>query len=294
MRERLGSLLSPLRIALVYLVLGTLALVFSDVVLVRLVEDPARLRDLQAIKGQVEVVLTALVIYALVATYHRASEETTREVEHARDRLAFLNNLLRHHVLNRMNIVQGHVDRLVEEDAADPERLATIRRQSAAVVGLVENVRALSGPMARGRDRTPVDLSGAVREEVERARGRHPVATIDAAVPDDVTVEADDSLPLVFEELLDNAVEHSGAAESTVSVTVDVEGDRVTVGVGDDGPGVPEAARSGPPEGERRGHEGMGLFLVRTLVERYGGEVRFGTPADGGGLVEVELSRAVG
>lgn len=268
-----------------------LALVFSDVVLVWLVDDPARLRELQAMKGAVEVALTALLIYALVATYHRASEEKTREVERARDRLSFLNNLLRHHVLNRMNIVQGYVDLLLEEGSADRERLETVRGQSAAVVGLVENVRTLSGPLARGQERKPVDLTGAVREELERARTRHPTATFDGMVPDGVAVEADDSLPLVFEALLDNAVEHNDAAGPTVSVSVGVEGERVTVRVADDGPGISEAAQSGPPERERRGHEGMGLFLVRTLIERYGGEVRFG-PQEDGGVVEVELSRA--
>lgn len=290
MRERLGSLLSPLRIALVYLVFGTLALFLSDVLLVLLVGDGALLRQLQALKGLVEVALTAVLIYALVATYSRATAEKTREVERARDRFALLNRLLRHHVLNRMNVVQGQVDRLIADGTGDSDRLETVRRQSAAVVDLVENVRALAGPDEAGFEPHRVDLSELLSEELSRARSRHPAARVDGAVPAGVQVAAGDSLSLVFEELLDNAVEHNPSAEPTVQVDVDVGESEVAVRVLDDGPGLPANALGDPAGRERRGHEGMGLLLARTLVDRYGGDLRVGSDEDGG-LVEVTLRR---
>ena len=63
----------------------------------------------------------------------------------------------------------------------------------------------------------------------------------------------------------------------------------MTVRVADDGPGIPLDALSGPRERERRGHEGLGLFLVRTLVDRYGGDVRIESAEGRGGVVVVEL-----
>ena len=48
MPSRLGALLTPLRIAAIYLAFGLAALLFSDVLLVSWIDDPARLRDLQA------------------------------------------------------------------------------------------------------------------------------------------------------------------------------------------------------------------------------------------------------
>jgi len=292
MRERLGSLLTPFRIALVYLAFGTAALLFSDVVLVHLVANETRLHELQAIKGQVEVGVTALLIYGLVSVYQRATEEQTREVERARDRLAFLNNLLRHHVLNRMNVVQGHVDELLDREEADRERLVTIRHQSDAVVDLVENVRALSGPSAAGFDPHPVDVSAVLESELDRFRTRYPDASVTGTVPPGLPIEADDSLALVFEQLLDNAVEHNDSPDPRVEVVVEEGDERVAVRVVDNGPGIPADALAGPPESERRGNEAMGLFLVRTLVDRYGGHVRVGGDDVDGEVVVVELRRA--
>lgn len=293
MRARLGMLLSPLRIAVIYLALGAAALVFSDVILVRLVQDPDRLRELQAAKGAVEVGLTALLIFVLVSVHLRATERKTREVERARDRLAFLNSLLRHHVLNRMNVVQGNLDQLAGETQGAGERIETIRDQSAAVVELVENVRALSGPTADGFDPHPVDVVSVLDEVLVRARARHPQATVDGPDSGPVHVEADDSLALVFEQLLDNAVEHNDSTEPSVGVDLDVGPDRVTVTVVDDGPGIPADALSSPPDRERRGHEGLGLYLVRALMDRYGGDVRMAHDEGRGGAVSVEFVRAL-
>lgn len=292
MGSRLDALLSPRGIALVYLAFGLLALGLSDVVLPLVVEDPVALREYQATKGAVEVVLTAGLIYVLVSAYRRSAERKTRQVEEARDRFAFLNNLLRHNVLNRMNVVQGYVDEMLERGEADPSDLQTVRLQSEAVVDLVENVRALAQPPEAGYDARAVDLSAVLAAEVERARTEHPRASVTAEVPDGVAVRADDSLPLVFEHLIHNGIQHNDSEHPEVALWVDVGRRWVTVRVADDGPGIPSGALSGPDETERRGHEGTGLFLVRTLISRYGGDVRLGDTAGDGGLVVVELPRA--
>ena len=77
-----------------------------------------------------------------------------------------------------------------------------------------------------------------------------------------------------------------------MSVTAEPGSERVTVRVADDDPGIPEDARSGPPAGERRGHEGFGLYLVSATVERYGGDVRVETDGRDGGVVSGHLPRA--
>ena len=292
MGRRADALLSPLGIALVYLAFGLLALLFSDVVLPRVVDDPLLLREYQAAKGAVEVVLTAGLIYGLVALYRRSTERKTRQVEGARDRLAFLNNLLRHHVLNRMNVVEGYVDGMLERGEADPEELRIVRRQSEAIVDLVDNVRALTHPPEAGYDTRPVDLTAVLEAEVEGAREEHPDASVTAEIPRGLVVEADDSLALVFENLLHNAIQHNDAGTPAVDLSVEAGPHRVAVRVADDGPGIPEDALPVADEADRRGHEGTGLFLARTLAERYGGEVRLEESSGGGATVIVELQRA--
>ncbi len=89
-------------------------------------------------------------------------------------------------------------------------------------------------------------------------------------------VWADDLLSVVFNNLISNAVKHGGPG---VEITVRVEdaGETVLVSVEDTGPGVPDTDKDAifhRYEQKKRGvGEGLGLFLVQILAERYGGQV---------------------
>lgn len=95
----------------------------------------------------------------------------------------------------------------------------------------------------------------------------------------------------VFLNLLDNALRSSA---TNVWVRVENRDDKVVVAVEDDGPGVPDAiaGRIFDPFFTTRGTgegTGLGLYLCRKIVARYGGEMRLGKRAGGGAAFTVEL-----
>lgn len=134
-----------------------------------------------------------------------ALEAEQRAVERERTRMAFLNRLLRHHVLNGMNVIKGNADRLTGsvDDDAEPH-LETVRSRSDEVAGLVHRVRSLTDVISDGGTMAePRALEGAVQSAVA------------ATVPDDVPVECDvpaasirgdDRLTTALESLLSAAV----------------------------------------------------------------------------------------
>ena len=121
----------------------------------------------------------------------------------------------------------------------------------------------------------------------------HPLAA--AAVPADAA-----ALRHLLLNLLDNAVKY-GPAGQTVSVGLSLSGGRARLWVEDEGPGIPPAdrARVWRPfvrlerdvEREASG-SGIGLSLVRQIVDRHGGDAAIESAPGGGTRVVVELPGA--
>ena len=107
-----------------------------------------------------------------------------------------------------------------------------------------------------------------------------------------------DALSRVLRNLLDNAARH---AASRVEVDVRPAGGFVRVGVGDDGPGIPEVDRSrvfdrfvrlDPDRSRDAGGTGLGLAIVREIVVAHGGTVSIDDRTGGGTVVRLQLPLA--
>jgi signal transduction histidine kinase len=222
------------------------------------------------------------------------SERRFRRVQETRDALVFLNRLLRHNVLNAVQIVRGNAELLLDDpDAAEVTRRArTIRRQSDRTDALVQNTRVLIRRVEGDVSREVVDLSAVVVDELETAREVYPHAVVEADVDPAVRVRADGLLSAVVSNLVRNAVVHSDRESPRVEVSVCTEDGSGVVRVADDGPGIPEAELAAIPDPGAHGDDGIGLYLVDELVSQYGGDVRFADNDPRGTVVRVELPRA--
>lgn len=101
---------------------------------------------------------------------------------------------------------------------------------------------------------------------------------------------------MVFKDILSNAVEHNDTDAPQVTVTVEEHTDSVAVRIADNGPGIPEADRARLVEAGEQGPDsvghGLGLYLVRTLVDRYDGDISIRANDPRGTVVEITLPRA--
>jgi signal transduction histidine kinase len=248
--------------------------------------DPARIAFY--LSGNASIGATAGL---LVGLYDVQSRQNETELETVRDTFALANRLIRHDVLNAVTVIDGYTDRLRGE-TADPEAVATIDEQTDRIVSLIENVRALEAVADRdGGDRESIHLRPTIEEHVEAIESAYPAATFDVDVPAEVAVEAGDAIGVAFENLLDNAVKHSDREAPSVTVTAHADDETVTVRVADDGPGIPAAQREAVFEAENMEAGGLGLFLVKTLVEYYGGTIDLEENDPRGTIVVVRLPR---
>lgn len=137
----------------------------------------------------------------------------------------------------------------------------------------------------------PVDMAAAVRRHVEaHTAAGEPEARFVIRIPEQLPVLwADpDKVDQVLGNLLENAVRHG---DGTVTIEVasartrtDEEGTAVTVS--DEGPGIPEESMSRVFtrfwRGSKRGGTGLGLYIVKGIVEVHGGTITVGRSAAGG------------
>jgi signal transduction histidine kinase len=115
-------------------------------------------------------------------------------------------------------------------------------------------------------------------------------------VPADLSVRTDPAvLAVVFENLIENAVEHNDADAPVVTVrSVDVDDGTVAVEVEDNGPGVPDHELDVLDATEETALEhgsGLGLWIVKWGVASLGGTVAFDI-SDTGTTARVSLPAA--
>lgn len=152
-------------------------------------------------------------------------------------------------------------------------------------------------------EKTACDLGELARRaadlysEVGDAKGVGVDVQADGAVP----VGADATrLRQAVANLVDNAVKYTPAG-GRVTVRAGVEGSEAVLRVSDTGPGVPVADQPRVWERLYRGDAsrserglGLGLALVRAIVEAHGGRVAVRNAAEGGAIFELRLPVAPG
>jgi signal transduction histidine kinase len=150
-------------------------------------------------------------------------------------------------------------------------------------------------------EKGPADLgqlacgAGGLYDEIAAAKQISlSIETVDTPVDADTT-----RLRQAVANLIDNAVKYTPEG-GRVIVTTERRGNEAVLTVSDSGPGVPEAEQARIWERLYRGDQsrsqsglGLGLSLVRAIVEAHGGRVGVRNAAEGGAVFEVALPLAV-
>lgn len=216
-----------------------------------------------------------------------------------------------HELRTPLAIIEGNLEAMLDGvRAPTPDLIATLHTQSALLSQLITDLRDLSLADARQLSlrRRGVDLAVLCQESMEAMRvwADERKVSMQLRSTGDTTAAVDpDRLRQVVQNLLHNAVRFSPAGgQVTLTVTGGPGGrDRsVVIEVEDDGPGIPTEDlsrifepfyRVDPSRSRASGGTGMGLAVVRLLVEVHGGSVRAENRPTGGSRFIVQIPAAV-
>lgn len=211
-----------------------------------------------------------------------ATLESREEALRAREqRLDVLNRLIRHNLRNEMTVILGHAELLAsetEEGSEAADSIASILDAGDRLLALGKKVRRMGTGLPPDESPRPVDAVPLIRRAVAAVRDDHPEARIGLSLPDSLPVLGHPSLRDAVRELVENACEHTDEAVPHVTVDATDEGDEAVIRVTDDGPDIPAVERRTMDLGHEtpvRHGSGVGLWLVRWIVDWCGGSLGF-------------------
>lgn len=252
-------------------------------------EPEARLRTTYL--TAVGVSVFAVAVFALALLFALRALDRAKLAYGRAERLAAVGQMsamVAHEVRNPLAVLRAHVELAREQDAVHRERFDEM-------LGEVDRLNRLTQEfMSLARDTPlvvePFDLVELAREVAANARLAITTLEVEVSGPT-VSIEGDRGK---LQQALYNLVINAGQVGAQ-HVKIEISGGP-RIAISDDGPGIPaEVATTlfDPFVTKRPGGSGLGLAVVKHVVERHGGTIRL-EPSARGARFSITLSAAHG
>ncbi len=222
-----------------------------------------------------------------------------RRVDAVREEIV---SLVSHDLRAPLTVIGGYLD-LLERPLPDESRAKAVtaaKRSAERMAVLLEDLltatraEELFSPISLD----PVSLAELAEETASAFEHTSAHTLVASAIDQGIVLGEERRLRQVLVNLVSNAIKHAPEA-GTIEITVESRAGRVVVSVQDDGPGIPAEEREVVFErfarltghGENRPGIGLGLYIVRAIVESHGGTVQVEDRPDGhpGACFVIEL-----
>lgn len=254
-----------------------------------------------------------------VVLYEELQESNARLEERVAKRTEQLNRanafkkevlgIVAHDLKNPLSVILGRADMLGQQIARDPLPLDAVRKQvdqisqsARRMTGMIEGLikEAMDDALDITIRRHPIDLTRLVHSVTE---GNRPLAerkeqNLFVKTPAALPIRADfDRLREAVDNLVSNAIKYTPNG-GRIEVLAELNGDLAMISVGDTGPGLSEDDMSRlfgrfqrlsarPTGGESS--TGLGLSIVKRIVDLHGGRIEAETSAGAGTTFRVSL-----
>ncbi len=210
------------------------------------------------------------------------------------EREDFLHSLLRHDLRNKIQTIKGYIHLLDDFEGSEKKEELREKASSACRKGsqMIEKVRLLR--KLEDVDTSEVSIKSSVEKNLKEYRAKASEKGKEIILEDfDYNVKGGPLLEELFGNILENSILHSGC--ETIKISSEERNDEIIVKIEDDGRGIPDEEKEkifkrGYKKGEEAG-SGLGMYLVKEIIESYGGRIKVKDSEMGGARFDVHLKK---
>ena len=212
---------------------------------------------------------------------HRTQIEI--QLEDNKKHLELINKILRHDLLNNLTVIRSGYRLFKEND--DEDILAESFEYVERSLHLIERMKQLESFIEKRRDLLPINLNMHLRDIIKKYNN------IDFSIRGSSHIMADEAIESVFDNIIRNAIIH-GKTKSVI-INIRKKEKKCIVKVIDEGKGIPEEIQDRIFDKDFKsgetGHTGIGLHIVKSAMDRYGGKVSVENNKPSGAIFVLEF-----
>lgn len=218
-------------------------------------------------------------------------DQKNAQLEHLNQEKNRFLGMAAHDLRNPLDVVGTYSEFLLDEigghiSEEHKQFLEIIDRSSRFMAGLVNDLLDISAIESGNLnlDLVPTNLAELIRQNVDlnKSLAKRKQIELQAEIGSLPTLILDpNKIEQVMNNLISNAIKYSPPG-SVIGIRAKRQGDQVRVSVADQGPGIPEAerqklfqpfGRTGVPTTGGEKSVGLGLMIVKRIVQAHGGEI---------------------
>ncbi len=190
--------------------------------------------------------------------------ESHKRIEDLNDTLRFINKMLRHDVMNNLTSALAYLE--IFRESGKEEYLDKVGKLIQSAVKIIKSIG---------------DIESSLRGELKAVNIRDVVRDIaskynfEINIRGNCTAMVDDSIYSVIGNIIDNAIRHSKT--DRIDIEISTENGYCEIRIADYGVGIPNEIKERIfEEGFRFGNSGstgLGLYIVKKIIDYYGGKI---------------------
>ena len=216
-------------------------------------------------------------------------------IKEAEEKAEFYHSLLRHDIGNKNQIIMGYLE-LLMETRLDEEQQELVEMAYKAIISSNELIKKVKEMQIATEEHeySQINLDKEIRRTIDEFSNEAEKKGMKIHYqPTESIIEGNEVIREIFANIIGNAIVHSGGK----NIYVKVKNGRkyATILIEDDGKGIPKYIKDRifgkkVKSKESKG-SGLGLYLVKTIVDSYGGEIRMKEGKEKGTIFEIKLPR---